>query len=189
MRSFLHFLWAALRNPLQVSTVFQTGDKVSGIMARAIPADVSNPVVELGVGTGAITESLMERIENPAMYVGLELNPEMLKFASKRFPKGRFVTASAETFADYLNGQPAAAVVSSLPWTLMPAETVETILSSIEKNLANDGVFTTYITLHVLKTPAGKRVQSSIESRFPNVETKVVGSNLPPAKVFLARKN
>jgi phospholipid N-methyltransferase len=188
MRSFLHFLWAALRNPLQVSTVFQTGDKVSGILAEAIPADVSLPVVELGVGTGAITESLLERIQDPSVYVGLELNAEMLKFASKRFPKGRFVTASAETFADYLGGRPAAAVVSSLPWTLMPAETVEALLSSIAQHLAPDGVFATYITLHVLKTPAGRRVQSSIESRFPNVETKVVGSNLPPAKVFLARK-
>jgi phospholipid N-methyltransferase len=186
-RSFLHFLWAALRNPLQVSTVFQTGDKVSGIMAAAIPRGTGLPVVELGVGTGAITASIFENLDDPSQYIGLEVNGKMVEFASERFPQGRFIKASAETFMSYLNGQQAAAVMSSLPWTLMPAETVESILSSVAACLAPDGVFATYITLHVLKTPAGRRVQSAIEARFSRVENTVVGSNLPPAKVFLAR--
>lgn len=186
MFSFLHFLRAALRNPLRVSTVFQTGDKVAGLLAQSLPADTQLPVVELGVGTGAITESLLAQLQNKSVYIGLELDANMLKFAGKRFPQARFINASAETFAQYLGGQKAAGVVSSLPWTLMPPDKVEEILSSVAANLASGAALHTYITLHVLKTPAGKRVQSAIESKFSNVETTVVSHNLPPVKVFHA---
>ena len=42
-------------------------------------------------------------------------------------------------------------------------------------------------TGHVLKTPAGKRVQSAFAETFPNLQNEFIANNLPPARVFTAR--
>ena len=70
----------------------------------------------------------------------------------------------------------------------MPNEAVTGTLDAIRDNLVPGGVFATYLTLHVLKTPAGKRLQEQIKERFGGFESKVVLDNLPPAKILIARK-
>jgi phosphatidylethanolamine/phosphatidyl-N-methylethanolamine N-methyltransferase len=188
MRAFFHFFWAALKNPLQVSTLFETGPTAVGSLIAAVPANPAFTVVELGVGTGAITQVLFNKIGNAQKYLGLELNDDLIEFAQERFPALRFVNDSAENFAKYLDGKKASAVVSSLPWTLMPNAAVLKTLDSISENLAPGGVFATYLTLHVFKTAAGKRFQDALKDRFGGFESKVVIDNLPPAKIFIARK-
>jgi phospholipid N-methyltransferase len=112
----------------------------------------------------------------------------LIEFAQERFPALRFVNDSAENFAKYLDGQQCTAVVSSLPWTLMSNEAVTGTLDAVKANLIPGGIFATYMTLHVLKTPAGKRFQEQLKDRFGGYESKVVIDNLPPAKIFIARK-
>jgi phosphatidylethanolamine/phosphatidyl-N-methylethanolamine N-methyltransferase len=188
MRSFFRFFWAAIKSPLQVSTLFETGPSAVQSLIAFVPANPTAMVVELGVGTGAITQVLFNKIGNSQKYVGLELNDDLIEFAQERFPALRFVNDSAENFPKYLDGQKASAVISSLPWTLMPNDAVTLTLDAIRDNLVPGGVFATYLTLHVLKTPAGKRLQEQIKERFGGFESKVVLDNLPPAKIFIARK-
>lgn len=190
MRAFFTFLLAALKNPLQVSTVFATGPTASQTLIDAIPDHSSHAVVELGVGTGAITQRIAPKMgSSPERYLGVELNEDLLEFVSERFPQLRFVKDSAENFPKYLtNGGKVSAVVSSLPWTLMPPAAVVGTLDGIHKHLSADGVFATYMTLHVLATPAGRRFQEQMRERFSRLETKIVIENLPPAKIFIARK-
>lgn len=189
MKSFLAFFWAALKNPLQVSTMFETGDTATEVLTSAVPSHPSGMVVELGVGTGAITKTLAKKVSDPTKYLGIELNEELVEFVQERFPNLRFVQDSAEHFPKHLSkGQKVSAVVSSLPWSVMPQKAVPAILDAIADSLAEDGVFSTYMTLHVLKTPAGKRFQEHLNKNFSMVDTKVVIENLPPAKIFIARK-
>lgn len=182
------FLWAALKNPLQVSTLFETGESAAKDLTSTIPAYPAGMIVELGVGTGAITKSLAAKLRKPDHYVGLELNEDLITFSKQRFPQLRFVEDSAENFPNYLNGRPVSAVISTLPWTLLPDGKMEEIFAAIAKNLEAGGVFSTYMTLHVLATPAGRRFQELIQHHFPNAATKLVIDNLPPAKIFIARK-
>lgn len=188
MRSFLAFFWAALKNPLQVSTMFETGQTATDTLIDAVPSHPNGIVVELGVGTGAITKTLSKKVNDPSKYIGFELSEDLIEFVQERFPQLRFVKDSAEHFPKYLKGQKVAAVVSSLPWSVMPPKAVPVILDAIAENLAPGGVFTTYMTLHVLKTPAGRRFQQHMNKNFSGIETKVILENLPPAKIFIARK-
>jgi phosphatidylethanolamine/phosphatidyl-N-methylethanolamine N-methyltransferase len=105
-----------------------------------------------------------------------------------RVPELRFVNDSAENFPQYLHGAKVSAVVSSLPWSLMPQAAVSATLDAIRDNLVPGGVFSTYLTLHVLKTPAGRRFQEQLKKKFVSLESKVVLENLPPAKIFIAHK-
>ncbi len=187
MRGFFQFLLAAVKNPLQVSTIFSTGSTVAGVLAQAIPVGGSGPVVELGVGTGAITETLLETAGVRESYLGIEVSGDMTKFARERFPGIQVYEDSAENFAKYLGGKKARAVVSSLPWSLMPQETVEQILNAVAANLAPGGAFSTYLTFHVLKTPAGRRLAQGLSEKFKTVETRFVKTNIPPVKVFICR--
>lgn len=187
MRPFLHFFWTALKNPRQVSTLFQTGLTASEVMSRALP-NPCNLVIELGVGTGAITQSLLRKVSSPEGYLGIELNPDMIEFAQERFPQLRIVNDTAENFPKYLGGRKVSGVVSSLPWSLMPAETVTNTLNAVYDNLEEQGVFATYLTVHVLKTSGGRRMQAKLQEKFSRLESQVVFENLPPVKIFIAKK-
>lgn len=190
MFSFFHFLKAALKNPLRVSTVFETGPSVAKILVSVVPENAQGLVVELGVGTGAVTEVLLEKLgPETSRYVGFELDQSMVNFVRKRFPNARFEVEPAETFTQHLGGQKVSAVISTLPWTLMPPETVTTILQGIKDNLPDNGGFATYVTGHVLKTPAGKRVQTAFAATFPNLKSEFITNNLPPARVFTVKGN
>jgi phosphatidylethanolamine/phosphatidyl-N-methylethanolamine N-methyltransferase len=186
MKSFLAFFWAALKNPLQVSTVFATGPTAAQSMVAGIPT--RDVVVELGVGTGAITTAIVAKVGNPLNYLGIELNPDMIEFARERFPELRFINDSAENFANYLGDRKVSAVISSLPWTVMPPAVVAKTLDEVYARLEVGGVFATYLTLHVLKTPAGRRFQAKLHEKFESLDSKVVLENLPPVKTFIARK-
>src|SRR4051812_40689266 len=119
MRSFFHFFLAALKNPLQVSTLFETGQTASQMLTSAVP-EQSQLIVELGVGTGAITRTLLTKVDSPEKYLGIELNQDLIEFAQERFPTLKFINDSAENFPKYTQGKKVSAVVSSLPWTVMP---------------------------------------------------------------------
>src|SRR5688572_30795399 len=77
-------------------------------------------VLELGPGTGAITQSIAEAMPESSRYLGLELNGSFVERLRRRFPRMHFEQAPAQEF-DF-DGTLGAdgffdSIVSGLPWT------------------------------------------------------------------------
>lgn len=83
--------------------------------------------------------------------------------------------------------EPVDAVVSGLPWTVMPQNRRGHILDAVAEVLAPGGRFTTFAHLHAAWTPPARHLTAELAHRFDRLErSKAVWANLPPAFVHRA---
>ena len=95
MNENLQFLQAFLKNPLKVGAIAPSSPELAQEMLQGIQPDEHSIVLELGVGTGAITKFLRKNIPNRDSYLGLELDPDLVKTLNKNFPDMNIICGNA----------------------------------------------------------------------------------------------
>lgn len=185
---YLEFLKAALKNPLQISTPFASSGRVGERFAHHLHLADDEIVVELGVGSGAITDHLLPVLKNKNQYVGFELNDDLYKFLYEKYPDLEIHHASADTLKKVMKGRKVGAVISTLPWSLIPQDARHDILDQIYEVLQPGGTFSVFTALHVLWTPAVREFWSEMQKRFPTYTYTDELMNLPPCRLYFARK-
>src|SRR5438552_8825752 len=75
----VRFIRSWLEKPLAIGAVTPSGKVLARTMACYVDPDTSGPVVELGPGTGPVTEDLVEEGIDPARLVLIEFNPTFCK--------------------------------------------------------------------------------------------------------------
>ena len=68
----VHFIRSWLEKPLSTGAVLPSGKALARTMARYVDPNVTGPVIELGPGTGAVTEALVEQGIEPSRLVLVE---------------------------------------------------------------------------------------------------------------------
>lgn len=186
----IEFVKAAIRNPKEVCTVFPTSKFLAAKLLNEVEIKPDSYVVEVGAGTGAITEPLLERLSNPRQqYLGIEIVEPMVQFLKKSFPRLNFAQGSVQGMEKLLNDRRADAVVSSLPWTIFDLEQQKQGVESIYRSLKKGGTFVTYMCLNSAWYPQAKSFQEMLAKNFSHVEkTAVEWRNMPPAFVLKAIK-
>ena len=126
-------LFAMLRNPASTGAVLPSSRTLANAMAgAALGADT---VIELGAGTGPVTEALLRRLPGVPL-IAVELQPALARRLQARFPTVDVRQAAAKEVVDGLIERPGRLVlVSSLPFRSLPKEvaaaTVEVIVATV----------------------------------------------------------
>jgi phosphatidylethanolamine/phosphatidyl-N-methylethanolamine N-methyltransferase len=180
----VRFLKSWIDNPLRVGAVMPSGKYLARAMARAVDPSVPGPIIELGPGTGPVTEALVARGIAPDRLVLVEYDADFCARLRLRFPTATVVQGDAYHLAQTLAGLlpvPAAAVVSSLPLTTKP-DRVCIQLAQDAFSLMRPGApfvqFTYGVTSPVPRRIAGMSAQDSPR----------VWRNVPPARVWTYRR-
>lgn len=177
------FLKSWLKNPLRMGAVAPSGRVLARRMAQAVDPAIPGPIVELGPGTGPVTQALIERGIDPARLVLVEFNPEFCHLLRERFPKATVIQGDAYGLKRTLAGKlfaPAAAVVSGLPLVTRP-EPVRLDLLRQAFTLMRPGapfVQFTYAVVSPVPLKAG---------RFTAEPSERIWRNMPPARVWVYR--
>ncbi|MGE0634523.1 MAG: hypothetical protein AB7O96_19055, partial [Pseudobdellovibrionaceae bacterium] len=100
--ALFEFLKAAIKDPMQVSTIFQTTPFAAHRLTRKITKSQNPFVIELGVGAGAVTEVIRHHLVNSSQYLGIEINPTLAEFMKTRYPDLEIHNDSAERLHHYL---------------------------------------------------------------------------------------
>jgi phospholipid N-methyltransferase len=177
-----------LRRPLMTGAVAASSRRLAYAMAEGIGLEGARLVVELGPGTGVFTDAILARLAPDARLVAVELNPVLAARLSvtRRDTRLTVIRGSAAELAAVV-GKPADAVVSGLPWTVMPREQRGHILDAVTEVLTPGGRFTTFAYLHAAWTPPARHFTAELSRRFIRLErSTVVWPNLPPAFVHRA---
>src|SRR3979409_1572786 len=119
----VRFLRSWIEKPLHVGAVMPSGKLLARTMAHYVDAQSSGPVVELGPGTGAITNALIEHGVDQKRLVLVEYNPSFCALLRDRYPQATVVQGDAYALRDSLFDvleAPASAVVSGLPLVTKP---------------------------------------------------------------------
>lgn len=142
----LSFFHQWLRNPLRMSSITPSGRQLAGMMASAVP-DHAQGVIELGAGTGAITQALIERGIYPQHLLVVEMNAVLHDMLQRVFPAAHVVHGDARQLmqlmaqAGSFSKRPVGAVVSSLGLLAMPHAVQHDILAAAFAVLPLEGVF------------------------------------------------
>jgi phospholipid N-methyltransferase len=90
---FGHFLKGWIRNPLAMGALAPSGKSLAKLMARDVGAE--SRVVELGAGTGTVTEALLANGVAPENLCLVERERQFVKILARRFPRCRVIEADA----------------------------------------------------------------------------------------------
>ena len=122
----VRFIRSWLEKPLAIGAVTPSGRVLARTMARYVDIDTPGPVIELGPGTGPVTEALVARGVAPNRLVLVEFNPSFCRILRSRYPEATVLQGDAyslkRTLGDMLQ-QPAAAVISGPPLLTKPLRT------------------------------------------------------------------
>ena len=151
----------------------------------------ANSVVELGPGTGAITQKIVTKISQNCIFFTLEINPIFSAKLKEKFPDTIVYVDSAENIQKYLHKQgiqKCEIIISSLPWSLFNQQTQQRIFEAIYTSLSKNGKMIAYSYVHALLLPSGMRFKKLLCQHFSQVHRTVVWKNFPPAIVYECKK-
>ncbi|MBR1234527.1 methyltransferase domain-containing protein [Bradyrhizobium sp. AUGA SZCCT0177] len=180
----VRFLRSWIEKPLHMGAVMPSSKLLARTMAQYVDVDSKGPVVELGPGTGAITNALIEHGVDQKRLVLVEYNPGFCALLRDRYPHAKVVQGDAYKLRDSLLkvlDMPASAVVSGLPLVTKPMLTRLKLIRDAFTALAPGAPFVQFTY----------SVAPPIPKSLPGVSTEAserIWMNLPPARVWVYRK-
>jgi len=180
----VRFIKYWLEKPLTVGAVTPSSKVLARTMAGYVDPDTDGPVIELGPGTGPVTEALVRQGVDPARLVLVEFNPMFCRLLRSRYPTATVVQGDAYRLRHMLGSllrRPAAAIVSGLPLVTKPIRTRLRLINEAFA-LMHPGApfiqFTYAVMSPIPQTLQGVRAEAS----------ERIWLNLPPARVWVYRK-
>jgi phosphatidylethanolamine/phosphatidyl-N-methylethanolamine N-methyltransferase len=177
------FLRSWIESPLLTGAVAPSSKYLAQAMASYVDPRASGPIVELGPGTGPVTEAIVGRGVEQERLVLVEYNPEFAQLLKRRFPRAAIVCGDAYDVRDALADvvtEPCAAFVSSLPLFTKPLGQRLDLLSAAHE-LSRPGapfIQFTYAVVAPMPTRSPFYVATASERIWRNV---------PPARVWVYR--
>jgi phosphatidylethanolamine/phosphatidyl-N-methylethanolamine N-methyltransferase len=180
------FLQEWFANPQRTGSVAPSSRQLAAAMAHWLPANPDSFVLELGPGTGAVTDALIKRGLREDRLVAIERNPKMARLLREKFPRAQIINGDAWHLDHLLRSrrepiESVGAVISSLPLLNFPPEEAEALTQKIRSVLEPDGNWVQY-SYHLGK----KQVRGA--ASFKLRASKIVWLNFPPARVSVFKK-
>jgi len=180
------FLQEWFANPQRTGSLAPSSPQLGAAMAQWLPANPESFVLELGPGTGAVTDALIKRGLREDRLVAIERNPKMARLLRDKFPRAQIISGDAWHLDHLLRSrrepiEAVGAVISSLPLLNFPHAEAEALTQKIRAVLEPDGNWVQY-SYHLGKNQI--RGAASFQLRA----TKIVWLNFPPARVSVFHK-
>lgn len=181
----VRFIRSWLEKPLAIGAVTPSSRILARMMASYVDPEIPGPIVELGPGTGPVTEALVARGIEPKRLVLVEFNANFCRLLRSRYPEATVVQGDAYNLKRLLESllrQPAAAVVSGLPLLTKPLRTRLRLINDVFTLLRPDAPFIQFT--YSMTTPP-------IPKGLARVETEAsdrIWLNFPPARVWVYRR-
>jgi phosphatidylethanolamine/phosphatidyl-N-methylethanolamine N-methyltransferase len=179
----MQFIRSWMEKPLRTGAVMPSSKALARTMARYVDPNSTGPVIELGPGTGPVTEALVEHGVDPARLVLVEFNPDFCRLLRTRYPAATVVQGDAYRLRRLLETtvrEPAAAIVSGLPLMTKP---LRARLRLIADAMTILGPSAPFIQFTYAMMPPIPKALSGISAEPSNL----IWMNLPPARVWVYR--
>jgi phosphatidylethanolamine/phosphatidyl-N-methylethanolamine N-methyltransferase len=178
------FIRSWIEKPISMGAVTPSSRVLARAMARYVDPAIPGPVIELGSGTGAVTQALVDKGVDPSRLVLVEFNPSFCRLLRTRYPGATVIQGDAYRINHLLGGllrEPAAAVVSGLPLVTKPFRRRLRLIGEAFDLMVPGAPFVQFT--YAMVTP--------IPMRTVNVTahaSELIWLNVPPARVWVYRK-
>ncbi len=179
----VRFLRSWIEKPLHMGAVMPSSKALARTMARYVDPHSDGPVIELGPGTGAITDALLAHGIAEKRLVLVEFDPGFCALLRERYPQANVIQGDAygldQTLADLK--EPASAMVSGLPLVTKPMLVRLKLMRDAFQKMEAGAPFVQFTY----------SVAPPIPKSLPGIHTQAserIWMNLPPARVWVYRK-
>ncbi len=177
------FLKSWIENPLKTGAVAPSGKALAQKMAAVVDPMEPGPVVELGPGTGPVTQALLQRGVPPESLYVVEYSKDFAALLRQKFPGVTVIEGDAYSLARTLSGiivEPISAIVSSLPLLTRPDRQRSKLLNEAFALLKPGAPFVQFTYMNNSPVPLDGDFEATVSQR--------VWKNLPPARVWTYRR-
>jgi len=181
----VRFIRSWIERPLTIGAVTPSGKLLARTMASYVDPHSEGPVVELGPGTGPVTEALVDAGIAPSRLVLVEFNPTFCRLLRARYPEATLVEGDAYSMRRLLGTllvQPAAAVVSGLPLVTKPIAMRLRLVRDAFDLMLPGAPFVQFT--YSVASPVPRRIAD-----FSAEASERIWMNLPPARVWVYRRS
>jgi phosphatidylethanolamine/phosphatidyl-N-methylethanolamine N-methyltransferase len=172
-----------LRSPKSMGSILPSSKALARAITSAVAWERGQTIVELGAGTGAISQGLLEKGMPRDALMMIELDEQLYDYLRNRFPGVRVVHGDATKLSEIVAEQEIASVstvVSGLPMVNMPIDFQRAIVSESMKSVRSGGSLLQYSYSPLCPIPVKKLGVKAELVRF-------VLRNVPPATVWRFR--
>jgi len=177
------FLKSWLENPLKTGAVAPSGKVLAARMAASINPVTPGPIIELGPGTGPVTQALLDRGIDPRRLFLVEYSADFVKLLREKFPQVNIIQGDAYGLADTLRpyvSEPISAIVSSLPLLTRPEKERSRLLLAAFNLMLPGSPFVQFTYMNPSPIPLAPGFSATVSRR--------IWKNLPPARVWTYRR-
>jgi len=188
----LFLLWKQiLKNPRELGTVAPSSPYLAKCVVSSANINPSQYVVEIGAGTGPITRHIIKEVD-PNKFCIVEPNAEMLQSLREEYPKSHHsaeYVQQLESVTSSLGWKNVDVVVSSLPWSIFPRESVIGGLEAIHSVLRSNGKVLTLVYSHAQYFPSSLYLEHQFNRYFEHVyRTRTTWRNVPPGYFLVGER-
>lgn len=192
LREYRAFLTRAIKQPSTIGAVLPTSDHVAEAVAEVLPRTGKPTVLELGPGTGALSNAIHRHLPDGSLHIAVEVDPELVRYLETEKPWLRVLHGDAKDLGALLESigvTQVDGVISSIPWTLLTQQRRREVLDEVAAALAPQGVFTTVTYITTLWRANTMTFTGALRDTFEEVLPRsAVWRNLPPARVYVCRR-
>jgi phosphatidylethanolamine/phosphatidyl-N-methylethanolamine N-methyltransferase len=179
----LRFWRSLVTRPRAIGAIAPSSPALARKIAALVDPAVPGTVLELGPGTGVVTDALLERGIPVDLLIAVEADPDLAQLMGERFPKLRVVKGDAfdldRTLPPEESG-PLAATVSGLPLLNFPPARRRALIAAALARMPAGGPFVQFSYGFAAPVPADGQI--SVE------QAGLVFANLPPARIWVYRR-
>lgn len=185
MNENIQFLQAFLKNPGTVGSITPSSPELARRMVAGLRPGMDSVVMELGVGTGAITKFLQEIVPNDSSYLGIELDRDLVRSLKRNYPDMKVVRGNALEASEIHRKSglgKVGTIICCLPFVSMPNETGEKILLEADKFMQKGCTFRTFQYAHGYYFPSAIKLREFMRDRYgKSKRSSLIVKNVPPA--------
>ena len=178
------FLKTFATSPLKMGSITSTSRPLADLMVRHARPDPARYTLEIGPGTGVVTEALIRAGIPPERIVSVEFDRDFCRHLRKRFPKVNVIHGDALDLDNVLGAFRSvtfSAGLSGIPLLNLPKAKRAPYLESVLDRLAPGGIVT---QLSYSFVPP----QEAIPGHLAVDKSKWVTFNLPPGRAWIYRR-
>lgn len=187
--STLKFFRQWLRDPRSMAAVAPSGRDLGARIAQAVGREARR-VLELGGGTGVVTQAQLERGIAPASLLVLERNPDLHEHLRERFPAVEVALADAFDLVEQVRGSRSLevgevdAVASGLGLLNLSRQDQRRLLEASFEVLRPGGRFVQFT--YAPRSPVGRELLDELGLTARRASHSL--RNLPPAFVYVLKR-
>jgi phosphatidylethanolamine/phosphatidyl-N-methylethanolamine N-methyltransferase len=180
------FLGKFLRHGITIASIWPSSKSLAKATVKEVDFDKAKVIVELGAGTGPITDVIIQRLKPHTRFIAIERDADFARILHERFsglPNVEIVHADVRDLETVLRDRGITEVdffLSGLATPTLPEPVRLGMLACVRRYMAEHGVFSNITEIPYIYWKYYK-------SLFHDVDFQIVVANMPPGGVYHCR--